>query len=319
MAWQVLLATWASMRFDDLLLVEPASARITEEAFYFTALKSKKGQARRGTKVVVCNVALAAHDWLSTGFAALSAAASPPFWSSDFFLCQTDGVTTTWDVPISYAAFVSNFKFVCDRAVRESSDPEIIIRRTEFLQTITKFTGHSPRPTIVNAMAHEGQGILPIQLQGKWAPERMVLKYVRDRSGMQLSHVHQIAADMRKQWEEDEAANKFKTKTEVEFEEEAEPSRDGGQETETDNEGDESDAEDAIFWATAHAMKVTKPARVIIHVSSSITPGQLACNRVPASLLRPIREDDAALWSPNATGASWRAMTSAALPRGEEP
>ena len=41
-AWQILLATWASLRFDDCLHVDPVSLRLSGSALYFTAQKTKR-------------------------------------------------------------------------------------------------------------------------------------------------------------------------------------------------------------------------------------------------------------------------------------
>ena len=49
-AWQILPATWESLRFDDCLHDDPASSRLSESALYFTAQRTKRDQGRHGTK-----------------------------------------------------------------------------------------------------------------------------------------------------------------------------------------------------------------------------------------------------------------------------
>ena len=63
-AWQMLLATWAPLRFDDCFHVDPASLRLSDSALYFTAQKTKRDQGRRGTKYVACNASLTQAEWL---------------------------------------------------------------------------------------------------------------------------------------------------------------------------------------------------------------------------------------------------------------
>ena len=76
--------------------------------------------------------------------------------------------------------------------------------REAILRDARRLTGHSPRPTIPTAMALGGSDSLPIQLQGKWKSQGMVQKYIRDRGGVVLSSVRQIAAGLREAWEKEE-------------------------------------------------------------------------------------------------------------------
>ena len=63
-AWQVLLATWGSMQFDDCLHIDPASLVLEDTALYATALKSKRDQGRKGTRYVICRVTLSDVPWM---------------------------------------------------------------------------------------------------------------------------------------------------------------------------------------------------------------------------------------------------------------
>ena len=248
-AWQMLLATWASLRFDDCLHVDPASLRLSESALYFTAQKTKRDQGRRGTKYVVCNASLTQAEWLREGYECLVANAPDTYFRGDFFLFDSDGWRARWQAPLAYQDFVANLRGVVVRSVAEATEPAIVENREAILRDARRLTGHSPRPTIPTAMALGGSDSLPIQLQGKWKSQGMVQKYIRDRGGVVLSSVRQIAAGLRDAWEKEEVL------TQTESQEPADREKEEGSASDGQAEDDE-ETEDNVYWATSKAWPV---------------------------------------------------------------
>ena len=273
-AWQMLLATWASLRFDDCLHVDPASLRLSESALYFTAQKTKRDQGRRGTKYVVCNASLTQAEWLREGYECLVANAPDTYFRGDFFLFDSDGWRARWQAPLAYQDFVANLRGVVVRSVAEATEPAIVENREAILRDARRLTGHSPRPTIPTAMALGGSDSLPIQLQGKWKSQGMVQKYIRDRGGVVLSSVRQIAAGLREAWEKEEVL------TQTESQEPADREKEEGSASDGQAEDDE-ETEDNVYWATSKAMDALKPDKIVVHLTALAGPGRLACNMVP--------------------------------------
>ena len=59
-----------------------------------------------------------------------------------------------------------------------------------------RLTSHSPRVTIINAMAHGGADVVTMMAQGNWKDGTMPLKYVRDRKAIPLNFILNMTKDL---------------------------------------------------------------------------------------------------------------------------
>ena len=146
------------------------------------------------------------------------------------------------------------------------------------LRDARRLTGHSSRPTIPTAMALGGSDSLPIQLQGKWKSQGMVQKYIRDRGGVVVSSVRQIAAGMREAWEKEEVLTQTESQEPADREKEEGSASDGRAE-------DDEETEDNVYWATSKGMDALKPDKIVVHLTALAVPGDWRATWLPQTLV----------------------------------
>ena len=202
-AWWVLCMVWSSMRFDDALHIRPDTLQMGPCALTCRAWQTKVDRKRRGTCFAVCDVAVAAPGWLSRGFETYKAAMPTALQAIDYWLCDVHGGKLNFYSDLSYDRFVMNARAVLIEAVDDHWPSSAGLEDLRLLARaeVLKFTAHSPRVTILNAMAHEGADANTMMAQGNWKDESMPFKYVRDRKAIPLNFILSMAKDLAKRHE----------------------------------------------------------------------------------------------------------------------
>ena len=108
----------------------------------------------------------------------------------------------------------------------------------------------------------------------------MVQKTIRDRGGVVLSSVRQIAAGLREAWEKEEVL------TQTESQEPAGRGKEEGSASDGQAEDDE-ETEDDVYWATTKATAALKLDKIVVHLTALAVPGRLACNTFPTDSCVP--------------------------------
>ena len=195
LAWQVLCMTFASMRYDDALHVRPSSLELCEGGgvLKLQAWRTKT-ERQRATKVVVVGAGFSGSAWLQQGYACWAERCGEAL-SVDFWLFDTTPLR-----PLSYQAFTARVRGLLGEAYdRMVADGEPDTDGVA-LQTVQAFSAHSPRCTLVSALAHHGASPPVLQLQGRWKDPAMPAKYTRERGLLPLGAIASLAADVRRGW-----------------------------------------------------------------------------------------------------------------------
>ena len=195
LTWWLLCMIWASMRFDDALHIRPDSLQMGACALRGKAWQTKVERKRRGTCFAICDVAVSAPGWLQKGLARYREMLPKGLEEIDFWLCDIHAGGLNFQTALTYDRFVSNARNVVKRAVEEFWEgPE---EMKEFArETARRFTGHSPRVTMINAMAHGGADAMTLMAQGNWKDGAMPFKYIRDRKAIPLNFIVKMAKDL---------------------------------------------------------------------------------------------------------------------------
>ena len=103
----------------------------------------------------------------------------------------------------------------------------------------------------------------------------------RDRGGVVLSSVRQIAAGLRETWEK-EVVTQTKSQEPADREKEEGSASDGQAE-------DDEETEDNVHWATSKAMDALKPDKIVVHLTALAGPGVTGVQHGSHGLLCPAR------------------------------
>ena len=108
-------------------------------------------------------------------------------------------------------------------------------------------------------------------------------KYIRDRGGVVLSSVRQIAAGLRGAWEKKEVVTHTESQKPADREKEEGSASDGQAE-------DDEETEDNVYWATSRAMVALKPDKTAAHLTAFAGPGVAGVQHGSHGLLCPARQ-----------------------------
>lgn len=211
-AWWILCMVWASMRFDDAIHVRPDSIHMDACAMRCRAWQTKVERRRRGTSFAVCDVAVAEPGWLRKGLTRYRAALPQGREDIDFWLCDIHAEGLNFESVLSYGRFVTNAKALLLEAVEldwsGTTEAQAAVR-----EAVLRFTAHSPRVTIIDAMAHGGADTTTMQVQGNWKDDSMPLKYVRNRKSIPINFITKMAKDLAAREGRRDAAGSCEEKT----------------------------------------------------------------------------------------------------------
>ena len=197
--WWVLVAIFASLRFDDACHVCPDKLEFTDQAMYGVVWQTKVERKRKGTRFAVANASISGVRWLPIGFQLLQR------WISnrDYFLYELGSLEKFAAQPPTYVRSLKWVKYFCSKAISDGKvSGKIDGDEAEKLSEVVRdITWHSVRVTLLNAAVHEGADENEIGLQANWKnPGPMVLKYARDRRTLPLRLVARLCSKMKDGW-----------------------------------------------------------------------------------------------------------------------
>ena len=197
--WQLLCMIWASMRFDDALHIRPDSMQDSTHALLMVAWQTKTERKRKGTRYAVPKVGMTEYGWVHDGFDIYQSNMPSDHFSGDFWLVSGDVDHMNHTVPMSYEEYSKMLKqmlqLACDANPCGLVDKAVLDTMRESAE---KATGHSPKVTVVNMMAHAGVSGTALQLQGNLRDQSMPAKYIRDRKAIPVNFLSALTRDMRK-------------------------------------------------------------------------------------------------------------------------
>ena len=293
-AWWVLCMTWGSMRFDDAVHIHPSSLRLTEFALYATAWQTKVERRRQGTHFAVCNTSLGGHPWLKVGTKAFFDLLPDDREHIDFWLGDVSSKGISFDAALDRERFVAVARAMMRRALCEFGRGLSTAAGEACSRSVDRFTAHSPRVTILDAMAHHGSSETQLMVQGNWKDGRMPVKYLRERKAIPLACVRQMALDMVQGWRPASSP----TASSVAQSGAGAPAAaagDAGRDVEVLGKDDVGDDDDEggfdehvpTFWVRDKCQADGK-YEYRVHATGPGTPGRLACNSFPLSAAVPL-------------------------------
>ena len=191
--WWVLCLIFASLRFDDGIHVKPRELHLADEGLFGVAWQTKVERKKVGTRFVVPKVGFRDASWLETGWALFQSHLET---DRDFWMPELNTQQTFRMEPPSFTRSLQWMKFLSRKAVDGSSHLGKTTQ-SRCATSISKFTMHSCRVTLLDAAVHAGRTTEEIGLQANWKnPEPLVLKYTRNRSSVPALMVKQLVKDL---------------------------------------------------------------------------------------------------------------------------
>ena len=193
--WWILCMIFASLRFDDALHVNPSDLKMQDEGLFGVAWQTKVERKRSGTRFIVPSVGFKDAAWLQVGWGLLqdNLALSPDrdYWVPE--LNTRDGFCDrppTHQRAVKWLQFFSGLVIETVLALHPGS-------RALSIGSVTKFSAHSCRVTLLDAAVHAGRSTEEIGLQANWKnPGPLVLKYTRNRSSVPATMIKQLVRDL---------------------------------------------------------------------------------------------------------------------------
>ena len=194
-AWQCLVMTWASMRFDDALHTCPSTVCLRDEGLHLTAWQTKVDRVCRGTRYAVPKASLGQEDWVTTGYGCWFTVGTDDYQAGDHWLYDVGDFNCLNPNVITNDVFVTSLRRVLYEATMKFA-PES--QREALVDGIKDVTGHSLRAAVVNFMAKTSiSDTLAMMLQGHWKGSKMPEKYLRDRTSLALRNVSHVIKDFK--------------------------------------------------------------------------------------------------------------------------
>ena len=191
--WWLLCMIFASLRFDDAVHVKPSDLKMQEEGLFGVAWQTKVDRKRVGTRFVVPAVGFRESTWLQVGWDLMQAhlIAERDYWvpelnTRDLFCDRPP----THQRTVKWLQFFSGLVVETMLAMQSGS-------RALTISSVSKFSAHSCRVTLLDAAVHAGRSTEDIGLQANWKnPGQLVLKYTRNRSSVPATMIKQLVRDL---------------------------------------------------------------------------------------------------------------------------
>ena len=247
--WILLLMTYSSLRFSDMLHTKPETLVYNKGVLYGSCWRTKVERKKRGTKFAVPDVAITKKPWLTEGLKIFEEIAPE---KSDFMIYHLEDWGTISNAPMEYGTFVkfmrSAILFAWHKAYPEGH-PDIAL-------DATKFTGHSARVTMIDAGSHSEESQTAQMVQANWQSADMPLEYSRQTKMIAINMVHGLVKKVRRGWRP-------------------------GDTKETDSSSDEELLQERAFFVRKDlktGSSLTLAAEVKYHLQDRKDPKILACN-----------------------------------------
>lgn len=247
--WILLLMTYSSLRFSDMLHTKPETLVYNKGVLYGSCWRTKVERKKRGTKFAVPDVAITKKPWLTEGLKIFEEIAPE---KSDFMIYHLEDWGTISNAPMEYGTFVkfmrSAILFAWHKAYPEGH-PDIVL-------DATKFTGHSARVTMIDAGSHSEESQTAQMVQANWQSADMPLEYSRQTKMIAINMVHGLVKKVRRGWRP-------------------------GDTKETDSSSDEELLQERAFFVRKDlktGSSLTLAAEVKYHLQDRKDPKILACN-----------------------------------------
>ena len=247
--WILLLMTYSSLRFSDMLHTKPETLVYNKGVLYGSCWRTKVERKKRGTKFAVPDVAITKKPWLTEGLMIFNEIAPA---KSDFMIYHLEDWGTISNAPMEYGTFVkfmrSAILFAWHKAYPEGH-PDIVL-------DATKFTGHSARVTMIDAGSHSEESQTAQMVQANWQSADMPLEYSRQTKMIAINMVHGLVKKVRRGWRP-------------------------GDTKETDSSSDEELLQERAFFVRKDlktGSSLTLAAEVKYHLQDRKDPKILACN-----------------------------------------
>jgi len=247
--WILLLMTYSSLRFSDMLHTKPETLVYNKGVLYGSCWRTKVERKKRGTKFAVPDVAITKKPWLTEGLKIFEEIAPA---KSDFMIYHLEDWGTISNAPMEYGTFVkfmrSAILFAWHKAYPEGH-PDIAL-------DATKFTGHSARVTMIDAGSHSEESQTAQMVQANWQSADMPLEYSRQTKMIAINMVHGLVKKVRRGWRP-------------------------GDTKETDSSSDEELLQERAFFVRKDlktGSSLTLAAEVKYHLQDRKDPKILACN-----------------------------------------
>jgi hypothetical protein len=230
----------------------------------------------------VANVSLNCEEWLDLGFQLFFDVLPQEALNADSWLFENALHTIEFSARMTYEKFVVRLRRIVEEAcVLWFHDAGGAAVPQDLLNNARALTGHSPKVTILDAMAHKNSDQMTLMLQGNWSDPRMPLKYLRNRKAIPITAMPKIAAALR---------------TDLASEDEADE--------ESSGEGSEEEdgfASVAAIYYVSETAAVKRSERVRdgdfkCHVSSADSAEKLACGRSVGGYA-PMGQDKPEAWA----------------------
>ena len=191
--WILLLMTYSSLRFSDMLHTKPETLVYNRGVLYGSCWRTKVERRKRGTKFAVPDVAITKKPWLTTGLKIFEEIVPE---KKDFMIFDMEGWSTLVNAPMEYGKFVKRLRTVVHYAwnqVYPDGHPEVTLNEEDF-------TGHTPRVTMIDAGSHSEESQTAQMVQANWQSPEMPLEYSRQTKVIAVNMVHGLVRKIRKGW-----------------------------------------------------------------------------------------------------------------------
>ena len=190
----ILCMIFASLRFDDALHVNPAELKMQDEGLFGVAWQTKVERKRAGTRFIVPSVGFRDATWLQVGWHLLQddLGLSP---DRDYWVRELNTRDAFLERPPTHQRSVKWIQFFSGLVVETQS--MLPGSRALSIKSVSEFSAHSCRVTLLDAAVHAGRSTEEIGLQANWKnPGPLVLKYTRNRSSVPATMIKQLVRDL---------------------------------------------------------------------------------------------------------------------------
>ena len=191
--WIVLIMTYASLRFSDMVHTKPETLAYVKGVLYGSCWRTKVERRKRGTKFAVPDVAITKKPWLTTGLRIFEEIVPE---KKDFMIFHLEDWSTISNAPMDYGSFVARLRSVVVFAWNKQypdGHPEVVVEDKEF-------TAHSARVTMINAGSHSEESQTAQMVQANWQSAEMPLEYSRQTKIIAINMIHNLVKKVRRGW-----------------------------------------------------------------------------------------------------------------------
>ena len=189
----ILIMTYASLRFDDMLHVKPRTLVFNGGVLYGVCWQTKVERRKRGTKFAAPAVSISGKNWFEGAWEVFQHTGSS---ERDFMLGRISDWETMEDTPIKYNHFVNSMQVMIQEAWSNFQD---LTWGNPALDP-ADFAGHSARVTMIDLGSHNEESQIAQMVQANWSSPEMPLAYSRNTKSIAINMIYGLVQKAKKGW-----------------------------------------------------------------------------------------------------------------------